>query len=172
MVYNDVAKCIHDIVIPIILVVTAVVIIATLIIVAVIHVYCSDNNEDDEETDDEEVIKKLRNNNNAIAALNPTELEMFLAKEYAKQLELVLVSDMSINDPDSMSKCYLNSSAELIKFLGEDTVDAISDRYGKDFVIKWCEVQFRLLENSGDLAKIYNRVTKSNINITIRNDIN
>lgn len=101
--------------------------------------------------------KKLQDKYNQIASLSPTELEKYLANIFAKFLELNSAAYVSDNDHEAREKLYARSTADVLAYLGTETVDAINYRYGNDYIYRWCEATYKLLENRGMLMSIINK---------------
>lgn len=119
-----------------------------------------------------ELVEKRTNMKfNRIATLSIHELDQYLADVYSMVLELSSVSNVSELDPKRDQNLYAYSITAMYEYLGSDTIDAIEYYYGKNFITKWCEYRYRILENRGVLLRILNReVTAEGIrpNITKR----
>lgn len=91
---------------------------------------------------------------NKIATMPPNDLEAYLSKIFAISVARASDTDVSDNDPDAASKLFFKTSERLINYLGPETVEAIEYYYGKDYIIRWCEMNYMNLTRNGVLAKI------------------
>lgn len=83
---------------------------------------------------------------NKIALMSPQDLSAYLTQSFAKMLELESQASISEKDPDATTKLFAVSLAALLRFLGDETVAAIDYYYGKDYVQRWAEYSYRLIE--------------------------
>lgn len=103
--------------------------------------------------------KKLQDKYNQIASLPPVELDRYLSNMFAKCLELNSAAYVSDNDHEAREKLYARATADMLAYLGTETIDAINYRYGTDYIYRWCEINYKLLENRGTLVSIINKTT-------------
>ena len=94
---------------------------------------------------------------NKFIGLSPDELDQFLAKIYSFELELAAVSNISEKDPSAEEKVYETAKEAVLDYLGSETISAIDYYYGTGYVIRWCELRFRYLENTGILKQIIDK---------------
>ena len=94
---------------------------------------------------------------NKYISLTPQELDDRLINIFALQLELSAVSDISEKDPDAPGLLYGHALEGMMRFIGNHSIDAIDYYYGEDYISKWCEMHYRILENRGVLSKIITR---------------
>lgn len=105
-----------------------------------------------------ELVEKRTNMKfNRIATMTTHELDQYLADIYSMVLEINSVSNVSEKDPKCNQNLYAYSITSMYEYLGSDTIDAIEYYYGKNFITKWCEYRYRILENRGILVRILSR---------------
>lgn len=122
----------------------------------------------------EDYAKKIKtrtdNKYNKYISLTPDELDQRLSLIFSQQLELVSLTKISEKDPDAPSVLYALALAEVLKYIGEESLRAIDYYYGDNYVVKFCETTYKLLENrsviSNVIAKSAN-ADKINANITV-----
>lgn len=98
-----------------------------------------------------------RNKVNRIVTLPVKEFEEYLTKIYTQVLELSAAKDVSDKDPNASTILYARSIEKIMLYLGNETLEAIEYYYGKDFIIRWCEMRFKILENNGKLSGIISK---------------
>ena len=91
---------------------------------------------------------------NKIATLPPDELDAYLSKIFAMTVARAFDTDVSDKDPDVASKLYFKTSERLVNYLGPETIDAIEYYYGKEYIIRWCEMHYMYLTRNGTIAKL------------------
>lgn len=91
---------------------------------------------------------------NKIATMSPDELDAYLSKIFAMTVARAFDTDVSDKDPDVASKLYFKTSERLVNYLGPETIDAIEYYYGKEYIIRWCEMHYMYLTRNGTIAKI------------------
>lgn len=102
----------------------------------------------------EESKKAVDEKYNRYALMTPLDLHNTLVYIFAKQIELASARFITSEDKESSQKLYGYLIVEITKYLGEDNISAIERYHGNGFVLRWCELQYKLLENSGVLTKI------------------
>lgn len=100
------------------------------------------------------VDKRTQNKVNRVISLSANEFENYLFRVYSSMLEVVSAKDVSDKDPNAITILYAKSLEAMITYLGSETVEAIDYYYGKDYLFRWCELRFKLLENRGTLPNI------------------
>lgn len=98
---------------------------------------------------------------NRIATMKPEELEAYLSTIFAKMVSLAYDADVSDKDPDIAGKLFFKSTERMITYLGSETIDAIEFYYGKDYVFRWCQLNYTYLSKSGVVQKILKEGTKA-----------
>ena len=91
---------------------------------------------------------------NKYIALSPQDLNNLLCSIFAAQLELSSTTQISELDPDRAAKLYLHATEGTGAYIGKESIDAINYYYGKDYIFRWCEMKYRLLENHGVIKKV------------------
>lgn len=104
-----------------------------------------------------DVKKRTEEKYNKYIALTPAEFDERLIKIFSTQLELCAVSDVSEKDPDATGVLYAHALEGVMRFIGTRSIDAIDYYYGTDYISRWCEVHYRILENRGILSKVITR---------------
>lgn len=99
---------------------------------------------------------------NKYISLTPDELDKRLATIFSAMLELSSVIYVSEKDPSRAEILYTKATERLLIYLGNDTINAIEYYYGKGYVVRWCELQYQLLENHGELSKILEKQVYTN----------
>lgn len=94
---------------------------------------------------------------NRYALLSPIDLHNTLVYIFAKQIELASARYITSEDKESAAKLYGYLVYEITTYLGSDNIDAIERYHGKGFILRWCELQYKILENSGVLAKVIDK---------------
>lgn len=94
---------------------------------------------------------------NKYIALTPQELDERLGVLFAAQLELCSVSAVAETDPEAIGKLYALAVAGLLNYIGPESIAAIEYYYGSNYVVRWCELKYKLLENRGILSKIIDK---------------
>lgn len=108
---------------------------------------------------------------NKYIALSPQDLNSLLCTIFAAQLELSSTTQISELDPDRAAKLYLHATEGMIAYIGKESIDAINYYYGKDYIFRWCEMKYRLLENHGVIKRVIAKemyseaITKELINL-------
>lgn len=100
---------------------------------------------------------KIDQSLNKYISLSPEELNNILIDIFSYQLEVVSASDVSESDPNASIILYTRAVEKMILFLGTDSVKAIEQYYGTNYVIQWCEMMYKILENRGLIAKIISK---------------
>jgi len=98
---------------------------------------------------------------NKYASLTIMELEPILRAAYSQQLALASALAVTIKDPNAVDLLYTKSVDGLLVYLGQETIDALNYYYGDGFILRWCETQFKLLENEGIISEIIAKTIKS-----------
>lgn len=91
---------------------------------------------------------------NKYISLTPSELDARLAVLFSSMLEICSVTSVSEKDPSRAEILYVKATERLLLYLGNESIEAIESYYGKGYIVRWCELQYQLLENHGDLSKI------------------
>ena len=98
----------------------------------------------------EELVKKVeirtKKEYNKIALMSPKDLNTYLTQTFAKMLEVESQAHISEKDFEATTKLFAYSLAALVDFLGPETIDAIDYYYGKDYVQRWAQYSYRLIE--------------------------
>lgn len=100
------------------------------------------------------VEKRTQMNYNKIVSLTPAELHTYLSNIFLQTLELASDGAVVENDPEAVERIYTIASANLIKYIGPETYDAIDYYYGKHYLIRWARQVFDILESRGVIEKI------------------
>lgn len=90
---------------------------------------------------------------NKYASMPIEELDGVLMTLFACHLETASLTDVSENDPGAALSLYSVASENLLEYLGQETVDAIDYYYGKNYIVRWCELRYQLLENHGIVSR-------------------
>lgn len=98
--------------------------------------------------------KRIDQSFNKFITLSPDELDKRLSTIFADQLELASATSVSEKDPNASVILYAKAFEGSIIFLGQKTIDAINYYYGDNYVIKWFETAYKILENRGLVSKI------------------
>lgn len=101
--------------------------------------------------------KEIDEKYNMYISLTPDELDHRLVRIFSRSLELASVTFVSKNDPDAAPKLYAKAVEKTLVFIGDESIAAIDRYYGKDYVIKWCELAYALIENKGLLSKLIDK---------------
>lgn len=109
-----------------------------------------------------EIKKRTAEKYNKFVAMSQSELEEYLVKTYSLILELTCAKLISAKDPDAMDKLYGNSFSEMLKYLGQPTIDALDYYYGTKYIDRWCELRFKYLENTGIIHSLMERASSAN----------
>lgn len=106
----------------------------------------------------QEHIKMVKKNTemqyNKIAALSPSDLDAYLIKMFSMCIMISSDTDVSERDPEARDKLYAYTATRMLKYLGNDTVDAIEYYYGEGFIIRWCEMRYNYLHRNNKLGAI------------------
>ena len=98
----------------------------------------------------EELVKKIeirtKKEYNKIALMSPKDLNTYLTQTFAKMLEVESQARVSEKDFEATTKLFAYSLVALMDFLGPETIDAIDYYYGKDYVQRWAQYSYRLIE--------------------------
>lgn len=92
-----------------------------------------------------------------IISLTPKELDEYLGIVFGYFLEVNTVSRVSEKDPDASVKLYANTLSSMMSYIGEENIEALDYYYGSDYLSKWCELRYALLENRRILSPIINK---------------
>lgn len=103
------------------------------------------------------VDKHTQNKVNRVISLPVNEFENYLFRVYSSMLEITSAKDVSDKDPNAITILYAKSLEAMIAYLGNETTEAIDYYYGKDYLYRWCELRFKLLENRGALPNIISK---------------
>lgn len=94
---------------------------------------------------------------NKIAAMTMQELDQYLSMIYAHILLLSSDQEISERDPSSVLKLYGISLESMITYIGDRNIEILDYYYGKNMLIKWCELKYKTLEHFGIIPKIVDK---------------
>lgn len=94
---------------------------------------------------------------NKYAGLSFSELEAVLQSIYSEQLSIVSAQLVSTNDPNARDVLYAKSLEAMLAYLGPETLDALDYYYGKNFITRWCETKYFLLENDAVISSVIDK---------------
>ena len=89
--------------------------------------------------------------------LSPKELDDYLGMIFGYFLELNAESRVSERDHEVVTKLYASTLSSMLEYLGEDVIEAFDYYYGKEYIEKWCQLRYLLLENRRTLSKVINK---------------
>lgn len=89
--------------------------------------------------------------------LSPKDLDEYLGLIFSYYLELNSESRVSEKDPAVVTKLYATILNSMLEYLGDDVVEALDYYYGEEFVEKWCQLRYLILENRRTLSKVINK---------------
>ncbi|MCM1230270.1 MAG: hypothetical protein NC489_09055 [Ruminococcus flavefaciens] len=98
--------------------------------------------------------QRLQKQYNRIATLPYDEFQQYMISSFAKSLEIVSYREVSKSDPDGTVTLYTLAVAEMIEYMGLETVDAIEYYYGKDYIHRWTLLSYELLEKRGVITNV------------------
>lgn len=105
---------------------------------------------------------QLRMRYNRIAMLEPKEFHQYLAGMFSRCMEIVTDRDISKKDPDGGIALFTLAAAELIEYLGPETMEAIDYYYGKNYIMRWSKNAYALLDKRGVIgAAIQNKTIRA-----------
>lgn len=107
------------------------------------------------------IAKRTSMQYNKIAALSPSELEVYLSNVFSKTLELCAAEHISDRDPKGRSNLYTAALTQFIQYL-TSSYEAIEYYYGAGYVINWFSLQYRLLDIHGEIDKIIHKSSRYN----------
>lgn len=99
----------------------------------------------------------VQNKYNRVALLNISEFDQYMTKVFSMCMELATKESVSEKDPDAAVKLFAKTLERVEVYLGTETITAIDYFYGKDFLIRWCEMRFNLLNSRMYLPKIIDK---------------
>ena len=113
--------------------------------------------------------KQVQNKYNKIISLSVTEFESYLTKVYAICMEQAAAEGSTDKDPNAAIKLHAKTLERVQVYLGDEICRAIDYFYGKDYLVRWCEMRFNFLNTRMQLPGIVsNRVRAEGIESTIR----
>lgn len=95
---------------------------------------------------------------NKIATMKPEELDIWLDKIFTSCIKMSIASHYTPKDPINGETVYAHALAEMIKYIGPTTEEAINFFYGTDYIYRWCELQYRLMDQTGALSKLIDTI--------------
>lgn len=90
---------------------------------------------------------------NKIATMTPNQLTVYLGGIFSRYLELNGELN-SEHDNTILERLFTQTQADLLEYLGQDTVNAIEYYYGSGYIEKWCQLAYFLLEKRKRLSGI------------------
>lgn len=94
---------------------------------------------------------------NKIATLSIEEFDAYMSKLFSICMELSSVEKVSDKDPIAPEVLYAETLKRLMVYLGPETLHAIDYYYGENYLSRWCETRYTLLNNRGYIAKVVTR---------------
>lgn len=107
----------------------------------------------------EQIKKYTSMEQNKYASMTLSELEPVLQSLYSQQLSIISAQLISENDPNARDILYAKSLEAMITYLGPETIEALDYYYGKNFITRWCETKYFLLENAAVISEIIDNKT-------------
>ena len=106
-----------------------------------------------------EAEKRVKLQYNKIATLPAKDFMAYLAGIFSRYLELD--GELGTNlDNMVQERLFANAQADVLHFLGEDTLEAIEYYYGHRFVEKWSNLAYLILEKRRKLGGVVNGETR------------
>lgn len=102
---------------------------------------------------------RLQRQYNRIATMPTSEFHEFLATAFSKAIEVVSYRDISKNDPDGSVSLYTLAVEEMLKYIGQETIEAVDYYYGKNYIPRWCFISYKLLEKRGVVTSVIDQKT-------------
>lgn len=101
--------------------------------------------------------KDVQNKYNRIALLSIGEFDNYMTKVFSMCMELASAESISDKDPDAAVKLYARTLERVITYLGPETIRALDYFYGKDYLVRWCELRYNMLNSRRYLPKIISK---------------
>lgn len=97
---------------------------------------------------------RLQRQYNKIATLPYDEFNSYMIATFSKAMEVVANREISKSDPDGDVSLYALATAEMVKYIGPETIEAIEYYYGKDYITRWSLLSYEMLEKRGIIKAI------------------
>lgn len=108
--------------------------------------------------------KRLRKGYNRIATMEVEKLHSYLSTIFTRCLEITIDKDISKKDPDAVVALMPLAEEQMMLYLGDETIEAIEYYYGLNYIHRWVELSYRILEKRGIISSwISDRSMRSDI---------
>ena len=104
------------------------------------------------------IVQAAKNSVNAIATLPPDALDTYLSNVFMNVILIEIKANISTIDSNSTDELYLRAMVSFMDYLS-GVIGAVESRYGEDYLIKWFELKFKVLE----LNKVISNLIDGNI---------
>lgn len=101
---------------------------------------------------------------NKIATMKPEDLDNWLDKIFTSCIKMSIAAHYTPKDPINGETVYAHALVEMIKYIGPTTEEAINFFYGTDYIYRWCEMQYKLMDQTGTLSKLIETIIPSSYN--------
>ena len=97
---------------------------------------------------------RIQRQYNRIATMPYGEFNDYIIASFAKSLEIVSYQDISKLDPDGAVTLYALAVEQMLKYIGDETIEAIEYYYGKEYITRWTLLAYQLLEKRGIITAV------------------
>lgn len=103
----------------------------------------------------------LRTLSNKYALMSPRELEAWLTTLFSQQIALASHTAVAEKNPDAVTILYYKSLERMIAYMGDDAIAALDMCYGDNYLVRWCELHFAMLDDAGIMGEIIEKEINS-----------
>lgn len=95
---------------------------------------------------------------NKIATMKPEDLDIWLDKIFTSCIKMSIAAHYTPKDPINGETVYAYALADMVNYIGPTTEEAINFFYGTDYIYRWCELQYKLMDQTGALSKLIENI--------------
>lgn len=108
------------------------------------------------------IIKQAKAQVNQFASLPPNELNQELSRVWTNVITAEIIENISEKDSHGEEELYLRGMQRFLEYFS-GSIDAINIRYGEDYLIKWFDLHFDVMQAEGAIKNLIEATSRKNI---------
>ena len=108
------------------------------------------------------IIKQAKAQVNQFASLSPNELNQELSRVWTNIITAEIIENISEKDSHGEEELYLRGMQRFLEYFS-GSMDAINIRYGNDYLIKWFDLHFDVMQAEGAITRLIEATSRKNV---------